>query len=112
MGISPKIALRYLRAKKICRRENRELMPKDLFTLKGIMVAGTDCGCYKDELEEMWGIRPMELFAGTEPTCIGTETWTKEKGCIFSLMRVFMNLFLRMRCSDAARIRDTSPGHA
>lgn len=78
MAISPKIALRYLRAKKICRRENRELMPKDLFTLKGIMVAGTDCGCYKDELEEMWGIRPMELFAGTEPTCIGTETWTRE----------------------------------
>ncbi|MEI3502294.1 MAG: GH3 auxin-responsive promoter family protein [Anaerovoracaceae bacterium] len=37
-----------------------------------------DCGCYKDELEEMWGIRPMELFAGTEPTCIGTETWTRE----------------------------------
>ena len=25
----------------------------------------------------MWGIRPMELFAGTEPTCIGTETWAR-----------------------------------
>ncbi|MDO4545441.1 MAG: GH3 auxin-responsive promoter family protein, partial [Bacillota bacterium] len=64
--------------KKACERENRPLLPKDLFNLKGIMVAGTDCNCYKDELEELWGIRPMELFAGTEPTCIGTETWTRE----------------------------------
>lgn len=78
MNISPKVAIRYLRAKKRCSKENREMMPKDLFSLKGIMVAGTDCSCYKDELEEMWGIRPMELFAGTEPTCIGTETWTRE----------------------------------
>ena len=33
------------------------------------MVAGTDNACYKDDLEELWGIRPMEIFAGTEPTC-------------------------------------------
>ena len=41
------------------------------------MVAGTDNACYKDDLEELWGIRPMEIFAGTEPTCIGTETWSR-----------------------------------
>ena len=41
------------------------------------MVAGTDNQCYKDDLEEMWGVRPMELFAGTEPSIIGTETWTR-----------------------------------
>ncbi len=47
-------------------------MPKDLFKLKGFMCAGTDNACYKDDLEKLWGIRPMELFAGTEPSCIGT----------------------------------------
>ena len=26
----------------------------------------------------MWGVPPMELFAGTEPTCIGCETWSRE----------------------------------
>ena len=41
------------------------------------MVAGTDNQCYKDDLEKMWGVRPMELFAGTEPSIIGTETWTR-----------------------------------
>lgn len=53
------------------------MMPKDLFGLKAFMVAGTDNNCYKDDLEELWGIRPMELFAGTEPSIIGTETWTR-----------------------------------
>lgn len=76
-SISPKMALRLLKASKACKKENRDMMPKDLFKLKGFMVAGTDNEIYKDELEELWGIRPMEIFAGTEPTCIGTETWSR-----------------------------------
>ena len=58
------------------------MKPKDLFHLKGFMVAGTDNCCYKDELEDLWGIRPMELFAGTEPTLIGTETRARD-GMVF-----------------------------
>ena len=69
--------LRLLRAKQICKKEERPLRPKDIFHLKGFVCAGTDNWCYKDELEELWGVRPMELFSGTEPSCIGTETWNK-----------------------------------
>ena len=75
---SPKMMARYLMAKKKCRQENRELLPKDLFQLKGFMCAGTDNRCYKADLERMWGISPMEIFAGTEPTCIGCETWSRD----------------------------------
>lgn len=78
MGTSPKMVMRYLMAKKKCKRENRELLPKDLFHLKGFMCAGTDNRCYKADLERMWGVVPMEIFAGTEPTCIGCETWSRE----------------------------------
>ena len=78
LGTSPKMMLRYLIAKKKCKKENRELMPKDLFQLKGFMCAGTDNRCYKADLEKLWGITPMEIFAGTEPTCIGCETWSRE----------------------------------
>lgn len=67
-----------LKAKKKSKAENRSMMPKDLFNLKGFMVAGTDNHFYRDDLEEMWGIRPMELFGGTEPTLIGTETWSRD----------------------------------
>lgn len=78
----PHMIARIIKAKKLCQQENRGLMPKDLFHLKGFMVAGTDNQCYKDDLERLWGIRPMELFAGTEPSIIGTETWTR-KGMYF-----------------------------
>ena len=77
-SISPKMMARYMVAKKKCRKENRELLPKDLFQLKGFMCAGTDNRCYKEDLERMWGIPPMENFAGTESTCIGCETWSRE----------------------------------
>lgn len=79
---SPKMVMRILKAKQRCKKENRALKPKDLFRLKGFMIAGTDNKYYKDDLEDLWGIRPMELFAGTEPSIIGTETWTR-KGMYF-----------------------------
>lgn len=72
-----KMVSRILRAKLRCKKEHRQVLPKDLFHLKGFMVAGTDNRYYKDDLEKMWGVRPMELFAGTEPSIIGTETWTR-----------------------------------
>ncbi len=75
--VSPKVAWRYMRAKARCTRENREMLPKDLFSLTALVCAGTDNHCYKDELEQMWGVRPLEVFAGTEPTLVGTETWNR-----------------------------------
>ena len=53
------MALKYIRAKRKCRKEDRTLMPKDLFKLKGFLCAGTDNRCYKDDLEELWGVRPV-----------------------------------------------------
>ena len=59
-------------------------MPKDLFRLKGFMVAGTDNGCYKDDLEKLWGIRPMELFAGTEPLYYRHGDLDQKRNVLFS----------------------------
>lgn len=77
-SIHPKMMIRLLRAKRRCKKEGRELLPKDIFRLKGFMCAGTDNRLYRDDLEKMWGVRPMEIFAGTEPTCIGTEIWSRD----------------------------------
>ncbi len=77
-SMSPSMLLRYIKAKRTCKKEHRDLMPKDLFKLKGFVCAGTDNRCYKDDLEELWGVRPIEVFSGTEPSCIGIETWTRD----------------------------------
>jgi hypothetical protein len=75
--MTPVAMLRWLRAKYRASKEHREILPRDLFKLKGFFVAGTDNICYRDDLERMWGVRPLELFAGTEPSCIGLETWSR-----------------------------------
>lgn len=68
---------RVLKARKKAKEAERPMEPKDLFQLRGFVVAGTDNACYKDDLEKQWGIRPMELFAGTECALVGTETWNR-----------------------------------
>ena len=47
-----------------------------------VVVAGTDNELYKDDLYKMWNVRPLEIFAGTEPTLIGTELYSR-KGLVF-----------------------------
>lgn len=70
--------MKLIKGKNQAKKENRPLLPKDLFSLKGFVVAGTDNRLYKDELERMWGVKPLEIFAGTEPTFIGTELYSRQ----------------------------------
>lgn len=59
-----------------------KLLPKNIFKLKGLGCAGTDSAYFKDKIEYYWGVRPMEIFGGTEATWIATETWSKD-GLVF-----------------------------
>lgn len=71
---SLKYALRYLKGKYLAKRDGRPLRPGDIFNVKGFVCAGTDAKAYRDRLEEAWGVYPIEIAAGTESTCIATET--------------------------------------
>lgn len=75
--LPPRALARMAKAKLKAKRAGREVMPKDIFDITGFVCAGTDNACYKDELEELWGVRPMEVFAGTECGAVGTETWNR-----------------------------------
>lgn len=78
----PKMIYRYLRAKFQCSKEGREIKPKDLFKLKSLVCAGTDTASYKEALRDAWGIKPLEIFAGTEVSMAATETQTRN-GMVF-----------------------------
>lgn len=82
LGMSPRMLYRILAAKYRSRRDGAALKPRDLFKLDGFVCVGTDTALYKNELEEAWGIRPLEIAGGTEPSCMGTETWSKN-GLVF-----------------------------
>ena len=104
MSCSVPMLARLLHAQYCCKKEHRQLLPKDLFKLKGFMVAGTDNHCYKDDLEYLWGIRPMELFAGTEQAALEQRPGPG-MGCISSRTPVFMNLFRKRKWSGIYPIR-------
>lgn len=61
--------------KKKIKRE--ELLPKDLFEFKGIVCGGTDSDTYKAQIEHYYGIKPLEIFGGTESAAVATETWSR-----------------------------------
>ena len=83
MSMSPKMIYRLLLARYRSKRDGVEIQPKDLFSLHGLVCIGTDSTLYKADLEKWWGQRPLEIAGGTEPTCIGTETWSKNGLVLF-----------------------------
>ncbi len=82
-GMSVTMLFRLLSALYRAHRDGTQILPRDLFKLDGFVCVGTDSALYKDELESMWGRRPLELSGGTEPSCMGTETWSRDGLVLF-----------------------------
>lgn len=79
---SPRMNYRLIKAWLKSRRDHVPIQPKDIWQLKGLICAGTDSASLKRKIKEYWGVKPLEIFGGTEPTCIATETWDKN-GLVF-----------------------------
>ncbi len=82
LKVSPKMGYRLFKARMNSKQKKIPVKPKDIWTLKGLICAGTDTPGLKKKIENYWGIKPLEIFGGTEPTCIATETWSKD-GLVF-----------------------------
>ncbi|MBD3375990.1 GH3 auxin-responsive promoter [candidate division KSB1 bacterium] len=85
----PVAMARILRAMIRCRREQRPMLPKDLWTVKGIPTGGTDTAIYRDKLKEAWGVDPLEIYGSTEGGTVATQTWNRN-GMIFFPDMVFL----------------------
>ncbi len=57
------------------RLAHRTLLPKDLWTLKGLITFGIDSSIYKEKIKEIWGIEPLEFHGCTEAVLIAMQTW-------------------------------------
>jgi len=64
------------------KKQDVPIMPKDIWNLKGLACTGTDSTSLKKKIEHYWGVRPLEIFAGTESNCVAVETWNKN-GMVF-----------------------------
>jgi hypothetical protein len=60
------------------RLARRPMLPKDLWSVKGIMSSGLDSWVYRDRIKELWGRYPLDVYSGTEGGFIATQTWDSE----------------------------------
>ena len=58
--------------------EKRNILPRDLWPLKGLIAYGMDTDVYHDKVEYYWGKKPLELYGTTETSTIATQAWNKK----------------------------------
>ncbi len=71
----PKAILRLARGLIKSKLAHRSLLPKDLWSLKGLVTFGIDSSIYKEKIKEMWGREPLEFHGSTEAVFIAMQTW-------------------------------------
>jgi hypothetical protein len=80
--LNPLIFWRLMKAVVIARLQKREILPKDIWHIKGIVTSGTDTELFKDRIEYYWGKKPLEAFACTEAGIMAMQSWNY-KGMVF-----------------------------
>jgi hypothetical protein len=51
------------------------ILPKDIWSLKGLITFGIDGSVYRDKIKEMWGRYPLDFHGCTEAPLIAMQTW-------------------------------------
>jgi GH3 auxin-responsive promoter len=71
----PKALGRLARGIAKSRLGNRPLMPRDLWSPKGLITYGIDGEVYRQKIKEMWGRYPLQFHGCTEAVMIAMQTW-------------------------------------
>ena len=71
----PKALLRVAKGLAKSKLARRPMLPRDIWSLKGVMAGGTDTSVFKEKIKEMWGCYPLDAYGCTEATMIATQTW-------------------------------------
>ncbi len=74
----PKAMLRLARGLIKSRLAHRPLLPRDLWSMRGLITFGMDSSIYRDKLKEIWGTEPLEFHGCTEAPFIATQTWDRQ----------------------------------
>ncbi len=70
----PRLAIGLIKSK----LAHRSLLPKDLWSLRGLITFGIDSSIYKEKIKEMWGREPLEFHGCTEAVLIAMQTWNHQ----------------------------------
>jgi len=71
----PKVLLRLGRGLIKSKLARRPILPRDIWSLKGLITVGIDGSVYKEKIKEMWGRYPLDFHGCTEAVLIAMQTW-------------------------------------
>ena len=71
----PRLLARMLKAVIRSKLERRMLLPRDIWSIKGLVSAGTDVAIYREKIRDMWGKYPFDVYGCAESTIIAMQTW-------------------------------------
>ena len=74
----PKASARFIKGLIKSKVAHRPVLPKDLWSLKAIIIGGVDSAIFGKRITELWGRKPLEIYAGTEGGVYATQTWDHE----------------------------------
>jgi hypothetical protein len=74
----PKALLRLTRGLARSKLARRPMLPKDLWSIKGIICSGLDSWVYRDRIKELWGRYPLDVYSSTEGGFLATQTWDSD----------------------------------
>jgi len=81
--LRPSVLFRLLRGFFRAKINKRNVLPKDIWKLKGIMSGGTDTDIYRERIKRYWGREPLEGFGCTEGGNMAMQAWNY-KGMTFN----------------------------
>jgi len=73
--LRPDVLFRLLKSFLKGKLRGENLLPKDIWKLKGIMTGGVDTSIYKKQIEYYWGRMPLEGYACTEGGSLCMQAW-------------------------------------
>ena len=56
----------------------RPMLPRDVWSIKGLVAGGTDASIYREKIREMWGKYAVEMYGCTESLMVAIQTWDYE----------------------------------
>ena len=74
----PKVLARLSKGLIKSKLARRPLLPKDIWSLKGLITFGIDGTIYREKIKEMWGRYPLDFHGCTEAPLIAMQTWDYE----------------------------------
>jgi len=74
-GMKPKTIAKLLKGLISAKMHGRNMLPKDVWKLKGVMTGGMDTDIYRDKVEYYWGRKPLEGYASTEGGMQAAQAW-------------------------------------